>query len=80
MVDFYCSQARLAVELDGSAHAQPSQTKKDKSKDNYLMRMGIRVLRLPNGMVLVDLELFCRKVSEAATENFFKTIKSTFPF
>jgi len=29
-------------------------------------------LRLPNGMVLDDPELFCRKVREAATENFFK--------
>jgi hypothetical protein len=34
--------------------------------------MGIRVLRLPNGIVLEDPEQFCRKVQEAATENFFK--------
>jgi very-short-patch-repair endonuclease len=70
VVDFYCQQSRLAVELDGSAHAQPSQARKDSAKDSHLTRLGIRVLRLPNGMVLDDPEAFCKKVLEAATENF----------
>jgi very-short-patch-repair endonuclease len=69
VVDFYCSQARLAVELDGSVHAQPGQTKKDVAKDVYLRRMGIRVLRLPNGMVMEDPEAFLRRVREAATDS-----------
>lgn len=72
VVDFYCQQSRLAVELDGSIHAQPSQARKDSAKDAYLKRAGNRVLRLPNGMVLEDPEMFCKKVFEAATENFFK--------
>jgi len=71
VIDFYCLKSRLAVELDGSIHAQPSQTRKDEAKEAYLRRMGIRLLRLPNGMVMNDPELFCRKVREAATENFF---------
>jgi very-short-patch-repair endonuclease len=70
VVDFYCQQSRLAVELDGSIHAQPSRARKDSAKDAYLTRLGIRVLRLPNGMVLDDPEEFCKKVLEAATENF----------
>jgi len=72
VVDFYCQQSRLVVELDGGVHAQPSQMRKDSTKDAYLKRLGIRVLRLPNGMVLEDPEMFCRKVYDAATENFFK--------
>ncbi len=75
VVDFYCQQSRLAVELDGSVHAQPSQARKDSAKDAYLRGLGIRVLRLPNGMVLEDPETFCNKVSKAATENFFKINK-----
>lgn len=70
-MDFYCQQARLAVELDGGVHAQPSQARKDAAKDAALKRLGVRVVRLPNGMVLGDPEAFCRKVREAATENFF---------
>jgi very-short-patch-repair endonuclease len=72
VVDFYCQQSRLAVELDGSVHAQPRQASKDLAKDADLKRLGIRVLRLPNGIVLEDPEMFCKKVLEAASENFFK--------
>jgi very-short-patch-repair endonuclease len=68
VVDFYCAQAHLAVDLEGSVHAQPSQMRKDMAKDVYLRRMGIRVLRLSNGMVLDDPGTFLRKVREAATE------------
>jgi very-short-patch-repair endonuclease len=70
-VDFFCFQAQLAVELDGSVHAKPSQARKDATKEAYLKRMGIRVLRVPNGMVLEDPELFCRKVRGAGTESLF---------
>lgn len=66
IVDFYCVQAHLAIELEGSVHAQASQMRKDRAKDAYLRRMGIRVLRVPNGMVLQDPETFLRKIREAA--------------
>lgn len=57
-VDFYCFEHRLAIELDGSVHSQPSQTKKDAIKDAYLKDVGIRLLRLPNGIVLEDPDAF----------------------
>lgn len=66
VVDFYCFDSRLAIELDGGAHSQPSQIKKDSAKDAYLRSLGIHVLRLPNGLVLEDPEGFVRKVREAA--------------
>src|SRR5262249_3487201 len=65
VVDFYCFQHRLAVELDGSVHAQPTQELKDREKDKYLKRMGIRVLRLPNGIVLRDGNAFLKKIVES---------------
>jgi uroporphyrinogen-III synthase len=66
VVDFYCFEVRLAVELDGSAHSQPNQVEKDRAKDAYLTRLGIRVLRLPNGQVMQDPEGFVEKVRESA--------------
>jgi len=65
-VDFYCFERRLAVELDGSVHSQPSQIKRDSAKDAYLRSLGIRVLRLPNGLVLEHPEGFVRKIRDAA--------------
>jgi len=66
VVDFYCSEAGLVIELDGSAHSQPSQVKKDRTKDRFLRSRGLRVLRFANGLVLEDPEEFRRKVCEAA--------------
>jgi very-short-patch-repair endonuclease len=66
VVDFYCSELRLAVELDGGVHSQPSQMKKDAAKDAFLGKVGVRVLRLPNGLVTEDREGFVRKVRDAA--------------
>ena len=49
VVDFYCFEYRLAVELDGSVHSQPSQRGRDAAKEDYLRTLGIRLLRIPNG-------------------------------
>ena len=56
------------MELDGGVHSQPSQMRKDAAKDAFLRRLGIRVLRLPNGLVAEDPDGFLRKVREAADE------------
>ena len=66
IVDFCCPQRRLVVELDGSVHAQPSQTRRDTSRDTELKRMGYYVTRFPNGIVLEAPELFLKKVLDVA--------------
>ena len=66
VLDFYCCELRLALELDGGVHSQPSQMKKDAAKDALLRKLGVHVLRLPNGLVTEDPEAFVRKVREAA--------------
>jgi len=63
VVDFYCFDIRLAIELDGGAHSQPIQIKRDAAKDEYLRSLGIQVLRVPNGLVLEDPEEFQAKIS-----------------
>ncbi|MGH9327408.1 MAG: endonuclease domain-containing protein [Terriglobia bacterium] len=64
IVDFYCFDQRLAIELDGSVHSQLGQMQKDAAKEDYLRMTGIRLLRIPNGMVLEDPEGFERKIRE----------------
>jgi len=65
VVDFYCFERRLAIELDGSVHSQPSQMRKDAAKDDSLRTLGIGLLRIPNGLVLEDPMEFVRKVRQA---------------
>jgi very-short-patch-repair endonuclease len=66
IVDFCCPQRRLIVELDGSVHAQPSQTRREKRRDAQLKDTGYTVARFPNGMVLEAPELFVEKVLNIA--------------
>ena len=46
VLDFYCTTARLAVELDGSLHDDPARAARDLARDRWLHEQGIRVLRL----------------------------------
>ena len=62
IVDFYCPQRRLVVELDGSVHSQPSQAKQDLQRDARLKNLGYSVARFPNGIVLEAPEQFVDKV------------------
>jgi len=45
VVDFYCFEHRLAIELDGGVHSQPSQMRRDAAKEDYLRTIGVRLLR-----------------------------------
>jgi len=65
VIDFYCFEHRLAIELDGGVHAQPSQMRKDGAKEDYLKARGIRLLRIANGLVMEDPQGFLRKVRDA---------------
>jgi len=65
VADFYCFEHRLAIELDGGVHSQPSQMRRDATKEDYLRTTGIRLLRIANGLVMQDPEEFLRKVREA---------------
>ena len=66
IVDFYCPQRRLVVELDGSVHGQPSQAKRDLRRDTHLRNGGYTVARFPNGMVVEAPELSVEKVMRLA--------------
>jgi very-short-patch-repair endonuclease len=65
VLDFYCFQHRLALELDGGVHSQIDQMRRDAKKEDHLRSLGIRLLRIPNDMVLEHPEEFLRKVIEA---------------
>ena len=62
IVDFYCEELKLAIELDGSVHAQPSQVRRDAVRDVRLGKLGVMLFRLPNGIVLQDPEAFLDKI------------------
>jgi len=50
ILDFFCHEAKLAVELDGGVHEKRSE--KDAKRDFYLKSQGIRVIRISNETLL----------------------------
>ncbi|MCP4660112.1 MAG: endonuclease domain-containing protein [bacterium] len=54
ILDFFCPQARVAVELDGEYHDDPDQTDLDEERTAELTVHDIRVVRFQNSEVLTD--------------------------
>lgn len=48
IVDFYCPQKKLVVEIDGDTHYIGNATNYDETRDNYLKSLGLKVLRFTN--------------------------------
>jgi len=45
IVDFYCPKANLVIEIDGGQHYSEIGKTKDRTRDDVLIKMGIKVLR-----------------------------------
>jgi len=63
IVDFYCHQASLAVELDGIVHQYHAGY--DGDRDAILAATGITVIRVPNARVETDLVGLLRQIRGA---------------
>jgi very-short-patch-repair endonuclease len=56
ILDFFCAEAKLAIELDGSGHARHLGQTGDLDRELELYEKGIRVLRFKNTAVISNLE------------------------
>ena len=53
-MDFYCSDARLVIEVDGIAHDMGDNPERDLNRDAWLRSKGIDTVRIPATDVLKD--------------------------
>ena len=56
IVDIYCPAARLVVEIDGGQHYHAEGQESDKTRDNQLFCLGLKVLRFSNLDVLQNID------------------------
>ena len=52
VADFFCSEARLVVEVDGAVHA--SRLERDAERDAWMRARGLRVVRVGNEDIVLD--------------------------
>ncbi len=68
ILDFYCAQARLAVEIDGEHHYYDDQPRKDAARDTWLATQGIETLRIPGFEIMGDPEGMANQIRLRALE------------
>jgi len=56
VLDFYCVEQRLAVEVDGESHFAGSGPARDRRRDEFLAGLRIRVLRFTNPEVMGEMD------------------------
>ncbi len=65
IVDFYCSNLRLVIEVDGDSHDESDAIKADKQRDDVLRDIyALHVIRISNNDVMKNFEGVCQMLDE----------------
>ena len=56
IADFYCSEARLVIEIDGGIHNGTDQREYDTIRDTELKARGVNIIRINNEQVFENIE------------------------
>ena len=65
IVDFYCHELGLIIEVDGAYHETKEQEEKDEKRTELLKFQGLTVLRFTNDEVSTDVETVITKIKAA---------------
>ena len=62
IVDFYCAEAKLVVELDGSGHYTEDGKRYDEERTMFLEEYGLTVIRIPNTEIYKNFRGVCEYI------------------
>ena len=69
IVDFYCHQARLIIELDGSQHYEKVGLLKDKIRTEKIENRNLTVIRIPNNEIKTNFYGVCEYIDMLVKES-----------
>ncbi|WP_427114005.1 endonuclease domain-containing protein [Megasphaera sueciensis] len=64
IVDFYCRQARLVIEIDGGQHYEKEALQYDEQRSRLLERCGLYVMRFTNLDLQRNFQEVCQVIHE----------------
>ena len=64
IADFYCSKARIIIELDGSQHYLDRQMNYDKERTDYFNSLDIKVIRIINSDIDFKFNEVCNYIDD----------------
>ena len=69
IADFYCAEAKLVIELDGSGHYTKEGQQYDETRTNFLAEYGLQVLRIPNEKIHKNFRGVCEYIDLAVKQS-----------
>ena len=69
IVDFYCKDLQLAIEIDGDSHDSEEAFEKDRKRQKRLEELGVRFLRFDDLEVKKEMNNVLRKIQHWIEEN-----------
>lgn len=64
ILDFYCTEEKIGIELDGEVHMNTAAEARDHERDEFLASRGIRILRFENRMVFDSPESLLKEIED----------------
>ena len=62
IVDFYCAEAKLIIELDGSEHYTEGGMEHDEERTAFLKEYGLKIIRIPNTEIHKNFQGVCEYI------------------
>lgn len=62
VLDFFCNDARLAIEIDSISHNMGDRPQRDTVRDAFFARAGIETVRIPASEVLADTDVVATSI------------------
>ena len=69
IADFYCAQAKIVIELDGSQHFENENKKRDLEREEFLKSYGLTVIRIPNNQVMMEFRSVCEYIDQCVRQS-----------
>ena len=68
IIDFYCPELKLCVEVDGNSHLQQEQQDYDAARTEYLEAIGCTVIRVTNNDVRYNIHAVAQEIMNTCNE------------
>jgi very-short-patch-repair endonuclease len=62
IVDFYCAEKKLIIEVDGEVHLEKEMIEYDQDRTEILEGLGLKVIRFKNSEVLENIEMILERI------------------
>lgn len=68
VVDFYCTELKLAIEVDGATHQTDDEKEYDKARELEISQLDIQFIRFTNPEIYDDLDNVLEKIKAKIEE------------